>query len=199
MTIFFTSDLHAYHENIIRYCNRPFWKKGLNSDGVFGDIPDVELMNETLLTNWNAKVKPQDTVYFLGDFAFADQTKVRSFLEQLNGNIYLCRGNHDKPLNSLHKYFTDVFDLRTIKVPDETIAGGIRPVVLCHYPLLSFDRQRYGAFMLHGHVHSTKNELSGVKRYDVGVDANNFTPVSFEEIRAFLEPDIIKPSVIELK
>jgi calcineurin-like phosphoesterase family protein len=168
----FISDTHWFHQNIIKYCNRPF--------------ESVDEMNETLLTNWNAKVKPQDTVYFLGDFAFAPHDKVKAILDQLNGNLHLCRGNHDKPLNSLHHYFTSVFDLKTIMIQDPTCINGVQPIVLCHYPLLTWDRQRYGAIHLHGHTHGNIKYDSKVKRIDVGVDNWNFTPVSYEEIKLFL-------------
>jgi|694.fasta_scaffold14288_6 calcineurin-like phosphoesterase family protein len=171
----FISDTHWFHQNIIKYCNRPF--------------ESADEMNETLLTNWNAKVKPQDTVYFLGDFAFAPHDKVKAVLDRLNGNIHLCRGNHDKPLNSLHHYFTSVFDLKTIMIKDETCINGVQPIVLCHYPLLTWDRQRYNSWMLHGHVHSPINTKSSVKRYDVGVDANNYTPISYLELKEWFNTD----------
>ena len=54
--IFYTADLHLGHANIIKYCNRPF--------------KDVDQMNETLIRNWNSRVKPEDTVIHNGDFCF---------------------------------------------------------------------------------------------------------------------------------
>lgn len=170
--IFFTSDSHFFHGNIIKYCQRPF--------------ESVEEMNETLIMNWNNKISPQDTVFFLGDFGFASSDKIKEVLERLNGNIHLCRGNHDKPLNSLYKYFVSVFDLKTILVPDEEISGGYRAVVLCHFPLLSWDRQYYKSIHLHGHVHSKTGFIGPELRYDVGVDNNNFSPVSYKEIKELI-------------
>jgi calcineurin-like phosphoesterase family protein len=185
MTIFWTSDTHFFHSRIIQYCNRPF--------------SSVEEMNETMISNWNSKVGHQDTVYFLGDFAFADQTKVKWLLETLNGNIHLCRGNHDKPLNNFHSYFTSVFDLKTIKIQDQTIEGGIRPIVMCHYPLLSWDRQRYQSIHLYGHCHGSIKFDPKIRRLDVGVDVHNFAPISFEEVLAIVEPKEKEPNNLEFE
>lgn len=75
--IYFTADLHLNHENIIKYCNRPF--------------NDLEDMNETLIENWNTIIKHCDTVYIVGDFSF--NGKFNGFLY---GNKVFLKGNHDK-------------------------------------------------------------------------------------------------------
>ena len=56
MNIWFTSDLHLGHGNIIKYCNRPF--------------KDIEHMNRALIDNWNSRVKLNDVVFHVGDFCF---------------------------------------------------------------------------------------------------------------------------------
>ncbi len=53
--IWFTSDTHFGHANIIRFCDRPF--------------KDIQEMNERLIANWNAVVRPGDSVYHMGDFS----------------------------------------------------------------------------------------------------------------------------------
>ena len=189
--IFFISDSHFDHGNIIRYCNRPFWKSSITEDGVPISIADTELMNETMLKNWNAKIKPHDIVYFLGDFGFAHQTKLKEILEQLNGSIHLIKGNHDKPLNGLYKYFTTVNDLLTISVQDEDAHGGIQFIQMCHYPMLSWDRMYYNSWMLHGHTHGNLKYDKKFRRVDVGVDNWNFTPVSYSEIKEFLKQNYV--------
>lgn len=76
-------DLHLDHENIIRYCARPF--------------VDVDEMNRVLVHNWNRIVGPSDTVYFLGDMTFGRRSRGALFwLEQLNGKIVFINGNHDR-------------------------------------------------------------------------------------------------------
>jgi calcineurin-like phosphoesterase family protein len=82
MAIFFTSDLHFGHANIIQYCNRPF-----NS---------VEHMNGVLMSNWNSVVTEDDKVIVLGDFAMGKISETLPVAERLNGMKFLVPGNHDR-------------------------------------------------------------------------------------------------------
>lgn len=80
MRYWFTSDTHFGHENIIKYCNRPF--------------KSVEHMNEELISRWNSKVKKEDIVFHIGDFGInSDNQKI---MKRLNGHIIWIKGNHDK-------------------------------------------------------------------------------------------------------
>ena len=81
---FFCSDTHFGHTNIIKYCNRPF--------------SSVEEMDRELISRWNAAVKKDDTVYFVGDFAFASEERIQSLISSLNGYKIGILGNHDKSL-----------------------------------------------------------------------------------------------------
>lgn len=80
--IFFTSDLHLGHANVICHCNRPF--------------ASVEEMDETLIRNWNQRVKTNDTVYVLGDLMFRNQKPPEEYLDRLKGRKHLITGNHDR-------------------------------------------------------------------------------------------------------
>ena len=80
--VFFTSDCHFDHANIIKYCSRPF--------------ETAEEMNRQLILNWNKVVSWDDTVFILGDFCFGQRTRWEKILPQLNGYKYLVLGNHDK-------------------------------------------------------------------------------------------------------
>lgn len=71
--IYFTSDTHFYHKNIIAYCERP-WHS-------------VEEMNSALIKNWNKEVSKSDIVYHLGDIAFCSGDKLEAILNSLNGKI----------------------------------------------------------------------------------------------------------------
>ena len=137
-------------------------------------------MNQAMLTNWNNKVGPQDSIFLLGDVSFAKPHLTEEVLKQLNGNIYLIRGNHDWSIGKLSKYFVWEKDLVTIEIPDEDIEGGYRPVVLCHFPMMSWDRMRYGSIQLFGHVH--ERWLGNNRQINVGVDQWDFTPASYREI-----------------
>lgn len=82
MAIWFTSDTHFCHANVIKYCNRPF--------------ADVHEMNRELVRRWNDRVALRDTVYHLGDFAFGPKPAIAAWRRRLNGRIILVRGNHDR-------------------------------------------------------------------------------------------------------
>lgn len=163
--IYFTSDLHFGHKNIIKYCNRPF-----NNE---------EEMDETIIRNWNSVVKEQDTVYILGDFTKICETNIiNDYLKKLNGTKTLLIGNHDEFINNNISLldFDEVCEYKELTI-------NTQKVILFHYPLLEWNAKKEGAICLHGHVHGkTKNACNISGLYDVGVDANNFYPVSLENI-----------------
>lgn len=137
MAIYYISDLHLGHANVIRFDSRPF--------------DSVEEMEEEIVKRWNKRVKPQDTVNILGDFCWKTESEWIRILQRLNGNKVLIRGNHDPKQVSgkLRKYFADVKDYK------EIIDNG-RRVCMSHFPMLlhkhSYDPNCY---MLCGHVHIT--------------------------------------------
>ena len=175
--IFFVSDTHFGHANIIKYCNRPF--------------NNTDEMDEALINNWNAKVPKDGIVYHLGDFAWGSINYWEKIREQLNGEIILIYGNHDeKYLNNEHMYklFKEVTPQKKIWI-DKTC------IYMNHYPFLCFGGSYKGlgaTWQLFGHVHSNSRSEKGLDhkrlvncfptQYDVGVDNNNFTPISFDEV-----------------
>lgn len=184
--IWFTSDLHFNHANIIKFCNRP-WKT-------------TEEMDEALISNWNSVVKPNDLIFDLGDFAFADRDKWIKLLEQLNGKHYLILGNHDItrwPGNKVLPLFERVEHQLTLKIDG-------RKVYLNHYPFLcyggTYRDSTSKVYQLFGHTHSGPN-CSGLDKdrltnlfpyqYDVGVDNNNYTPISWEQVKDKINNQII--------
>lgn len=156
--IFFVSDMHFGHNNILNYCRRPW-----------SDIPS---MDEALVDNWNSTVGAADTVYHLGDWAFHNYENIG----RLNGFIHSIPGNHDherakKILPYLPNGFTD--EIMYLKV-DKTYC-----FALCHYPIESWRREY--TYHLHGHTHGT----AGVhyNRLDVGIDATKlYRPISLGEV-----------------
>ena len=179
--VFFTSDTHFGHSNIIKYCNRSF--------------NNVDEMDEALINNWNAKVPKDGIVYHLGDFAWGSINYWEKIREQLNGEIILIYGNHDeKYLNNklMYKLFKEV-------TPQKKIWINKIPIYMNHYPFLCFGGSYKGlgaTWQLFGHVHSNPRSEEGLDhkrlvncfptQYDVGVDNNNFTPVSFDELYSYI-------------
>ena len=168
--LYFTSDSHFFHDNIIKFCNRPF--------------KDVTEMNEILIRNWNNEVPVDGHVFHLGDVSFGTPEKTKEILDRLNGKIYLLRGNHEKPAldNKCNKRFEWIKDLFKLSV--DLGDKKIQKVILCHYPMLVWDESHRGSFMLYGHAHNNiKHEVNkDVHRFDVGVDAWEYKPISFKQV-----------------
>jgi len=173
--IFFTSDTHFSHKNIIEFCGRPF--------------KTVEEMNKKLIENWNNKVGPTDIIYHLGDFCFGGSAEWHSILAQLNGRIHLILGNHDDKniREGYMQLFEDVSYQRRLLIEGWT-------VYLNHYPYLCYPGYKAYTIALFGHIHSSPFKFNGIdaetakkglhpSQYDVGVDWNNFTPISWNEVK----------------
>lgn len=174
--IFFTSDTHFGHENIIKYCKRPFG--------------NVEEMDAALISNWNEVVGPDDAVFHLGDFTMGRFTYAKSCFSQLNGHIYILKNvwHHDRywlngPIWTLS---TGTEGSVNLLPPLAVLEVDPLPIVLCHYRLAIWDRKHYGAWHLHGHSHGehSKHDRPPDEKYvlDVGVDNNNYYPFSLREI-----------------
>lgn len=180
--IWFTSDLHFGHKNIIGYCNRP-WS-------------NVEEMDEGLITNWNDRVDSKDTVYIVGDISFHRQKgKTQEILSRLKGAINLVRGNHDKSLQSEEdlKRFGFVKDMYTVRVKDVTANRGEQRIVLCHYAMKVWDMAHHGAWQLYGHSHGSLPDDLNMLSIDVGVDSHGWKPISYEEVKAIMATKTWKP------
>lgn len=168
MNILFSSDHHFFHGKILEYCS-----------GTRGHFISIEGMNEHLISSWNSVVGKKDLIYHLGDFGFGSVDRLVEILGRLNGRKILIPGNHDQRFLGNEKFvseFSEVLSpLVEIKVSKE-------PVVLCHFPILNWNRKHYGVLHLHGHSHGglsyDQNAL------DVGCDGRKeLSPWTFEEIK----------------
>ena len=175
--VFFTSDTHFSHANIIKYCDRPY--------------KSVDEMDEDIIRRWNETVKKDDVVFHLGDFGMVNQKKLESIIGRLNGQIYLIKGNHDGNWNT-DGLFKLVRQHMVINV-DGVLA------YLSHCPLLSYGGEMLNGrrfIQLYGHVHSRKNMSKHDKQRqartswnqcDVGVDNNDYRPISFNEVMKLID------------
>ena len=155
--VFFISDTHFNHKNIIKYAGRP--------------QRDVEHMNKVLINNWNEYVSNKDTIYHLGDFAF---NPTRELIESLNGRKRLVMGNHDKkPMKwYLDNGFEAVYDMPVIYKSF---------YILSHRPIYINDDMPY--VNLHGHIHNA--ELIGGRNYkNLCVERIGYRPIEFSGIKA---------------
>jgi calcineurin-like phosphoesterase family protein len=175
--LYFTSDLHLMHSKIIEHCSRPF--------------KNSHEMNTALVENWNNKVPSTGIVFVTGDFCFGGKSNWRYFIHKLNGFIWMIPGNHDKSLVEPIEGKYDVHEgFMNIKVREEEFKHKEQYVTLCHYPMLSWYQSHRDSWQLHGHVHTGPNSTSKEKdlpyrrfQHDIGVDNNEFTPLSWQDIK----------------
>lgn len=174
--IWFTSDTHFGHANVLGFSNRP-WRT-------------IEEMDAALVNNINARVAPNDELYVLGDFSFRITVEQA---QQIRGRIrcrrvHLVPGNHDKDWTQPAVSGTFVTEPPIVSLKE---AG--RKLVLSHYPMEDWQAMSHGSILLHGHIHSQGgdynelNRMQGILRMDVGVDANDYRPVSLDEVLARFE------------
>jgi len=167
---FFTSDQHFWHKNILKFQpNRAkLWA-------------NIEEMNAGLIERYNATVNHQDTVYMLGDFAFASGTKTRALFDQLHGQIKFLKGNHDRTLvikESVEAFYPGYHEVRS----NGTL------IVLNHYAQRVWNCSHHGSIHLYGHSHGT---LPGVGRsVDVGVDSVEMSEFTGDELRPWSMEEI---------
>jgi calcineurin-like phosphoesterase family protein len=162
--VFFTSDTHFYHENILKYCNRPF--------------ASVEEMNEKLIANWNSVVGKNDIVWHLGDFSFGSKDHIPKIVSKLNGRINLVMGNHDR--HKIKFYYESGFN----RVYDRQILiNGF--VILSHAPL-QFLNSNCPFVNIYGHVHDSEIYQTYTKNSCcVCVERHDYKPVSWKEIERY--------------
>jgi calcineurin-like phosphoesterase family protein len=163
----FTSDFHLGHFNIIRYCNRPF--------------ADTREMDEVIVDRLNALVKPNDTLYFLGDFCLGKHDNVAAYRNRLAcQTIHFVDGNHDKTTRQLQHLFSSWSSLSEISI-------GKQGVILCHYAMKVWAGHSRGAWQLYGHSHGNLPDDPISLSMDVGVDSHDFRPWHFDEIQAVMK------------
>lgn len=185
--IYFSSDHHFDHANVIKYCGRPY--------------AGVDEMNRDLIVRWNQQVGDEDTVIYLGDFSLGERPIVE-ILPVLNGKKLLIAGNHDRVHPAWHRnkaqkaankkaiYAANGFDEVLL---NDICYIGETAVNLCHFPYTGDHTsagERYpqyrpkddGKWLLHGHVHQLWKKRG--KMINVGVDVWDFFPVSIERIEA---------------
>ena len=179
--IYVTSDHHFNHDEIIKYCDRPF--------------ESVEEMNRELIKRWNSVVSRRDTVYHLGDFTLGGFSTFFEFFSQLNGLVSIVPGDKDhRWIKDLKRPSHHMPENLRILPPLLTIKYYKRKIVLCHWPMRSWDGSSHGGLHLHGHCHGKigrkeklgdrhipPNKRLGV-RLDVSVDCWDYFPVSLDRL-----------------
>ena len=180
----FTADEHYFHDNIRISCKRPF---------------DSEIeMNEKLIYNHNYVVSKNDVVVHGGDFTMKNKDYANTILARLNGHHIFVKGNHDYWLGK---------NARHIWEKSINFRGKKYFIVVCHYAMRSWSRSCHGSYQLHGHSHGTLPPVG--LQHDIGVDNNEYFPVSLSRIVDIMEnrkrklknryTDFVYSGVVELE
>lgn len=155
----FTADEHYGHERVIALSRRPFIS--------------VSEMNERLISNHNAVVRSRDITVHVGDFGFfRKEAEAQQVIQRLNGSHIFVKGSHDRWLPKGHPMMWR-----------KTLDGIL--VTACHYALRTWEQAHKGSWSLYGHSHGTLPPMG--KQWDVGVDCNDFRPVSLEELKNIMD------------
>lgn len=178
-SIWFTSDSHLGHSNIINYTDRPF--------------ANVDEMDTAIINRWNDSVGPDEIVYHLGDFCLGNYTQFCEYIEQLNGRIHILSypWHHDSRWISTAMSRVDALcksksghrirllpPMEVIEIDRHDGERYNQKITLCHYPMESWESSHHGALHLHGHVHTLGNLIGSGLKLDIGVDNTSFRPVS---------------------
>ena len=167
--VFFTSDLHLFHNNILKFYHQS------------RQTLDMTEMLKRLLLNWNSKVGKDDTVFILGDILLGKNhvDDVKRYLNLLNGNKVLLYGNHDDQIRE-NKHDIQSCFVVCLDYLEQEIDG--KYFIMGHYPFASWNKQKYGSINLFGHCHGTFKNLQK-NQMDVGIDTRNDLNVySLEEV-----------------
>jgi calcineurin-like phosphoesterase family protein len=172
MNIFFTSDLHLFHDNIVDYCNRPCSK---------------EEHNQYIIETLNSIIKPEDAVFNLGDLFYgrnASYTDKLNILKSLNGNWNHLLGNHDNE-NQLKQLCKDS-NSNYLGMYHELVLSDCN-FILFHYPIESWNNKFRGSVHLHGHTHNHSSRPIK-NRFNMCFDVE-FRPFSLDEILSWKDID----------
>jgi calcineurin-like phosphoesterase family protein len=161
MKYWFISDEHYGHENIIKYCDRPF--------------KDVQEMDNEIIKRCNSLVKSGDFLVHGGDFTLKKDAE--QYIRRLNGQHIFLRGSHDYWMDGA--YGDDYFDQIWEKKIDSIY------VVVCHYNMRTWPRSFHGSIQLFGHSHGKLTPREN--QFDISVEANNYYPVCMDDIKKKLD------------
>lgn len=172
---YYISDTHFKDRNIFDKCLRPF--------------DSLDEMEETIVANWNRKVKDGDIVYVLGDIGRDTDPSSIEIFNMLKGVKHLIIGNHDhRMLETIRE--SGIFE--SIKFIDLIEDSGFK-VCLCHYPLMDWMEFNRNSLLVYGHIHNKtekngyayklmKDYYSNLPAYNCGVDVTDFEPKTLEEL-----------------
>lgn len=160
--IFFTSDLHLLHPKIVNHTKRPC---------------SIKEHDEWLIDQINQKVRKGDELYILGDVSLRNKYETEKLLDRINCKKHLIIGNHDNSIINFTRFVSKSY-IKNFKFNSPSFEN--IHIVLCHYPMRSWERSFCGSYHLFGHTHDRLPPY--YRSFDIGIDSNNFKPLSLREV-----------------
>ena len=191
----FTADTHLGHANIVKFCQRPFLsseeqeKARIDPRGRWKvSRATINQHDQALIQSINESVMPDDTLWILGDFCWGKEKEAAAYLDRITcKNVHFVLGNHDH--STIGPLFKSNMQQGIIRVKGQLIW-------LNHYPMRSWDGRFHGSWHLYGHVHNrfekADQQTLHLLTKDVGVDACNYRPISFEQLNEYMKPRVRK-------
>lgn len=163
--LFFTSDTHFGHENIMKFTTRKF--------------DTIEDMNDYIIERWNEVVPEDGVVIHCGDVSWRGKEYTEGIIKKLNGKIILIQGNHDNiKICTIFDEYYDMVKIDALNDNNERIQ-----IHACHYPFEEWDGSNKGVIHIHGHQHNSKEtRIRTENKIDVGLDGNDLKVYPFTEI-----------------
>ena len=185
--IYFTSDTHYHHRNLISGVS------GWSDKSRCRNFESIQKHDDFIVNSINSLVIPEDTLYHLGDWSFGGIENIEIFRRRIKClNVHLVLGNHDQHIEANPENFMHIFS--SISHYKEISIGGNR-IVLSHWPMKVWHKSHRGSWQLHGHCHNnlrpdewwTKSKPKERRRtMDIGMDTNNLKPWSFDELEKIM-------------
>ncbi len=154
------ADTHFFHANIGRYCNRP------------------EDWQAQIIQNWNQLVQPDDIVFHLGDLALARKADIKALVDQLLGQIFMLRGNHDR----FSRSFYQSLGITLVPEPYEMLYMGGQKLIISHRPILPLAPN---VINLHGHIHNNPAPELGFRHVNMSVEVREYRPWRLSNVLQF--------------
>ena len=177
--VFFTSDTHAFHKNIVRGTTTWDINSRTGNELKVRDFADPDIMTQTMADRINSVVPSNGILFHLGDWSFAGEPNIKRFRDMLDVNtVHLITGNHD--------HFQERGNWDSLFASRQKyLEVNINHLNFClfHFPISSWNGVGKGVYHLHGHQHLVGDDRFGNGRMmDVGVDGNDLYPYRLTEI-----------------
>lgn len=176
--IFFVADEHYGHGNIIKFCDRPF-----------DNIMDHD---ETMISNHNEVIGPNDTVIHGGDTSWRSVDRTIEIIKRLDGKHIMLKGSHDKVIEKISRREPNLFEYAGYMY--ELVAHNKYHITVCHYCMRTWPRSHYNSWHCFAHSHCKLNPIG--KSHDIGVDCNNFYPISFDQLKDIMDTKPDNPNYV---